>query len=207
MEQKSELIERLKKGLAIMDEYEQQNTRFDKLNNKAEGLGCFAGLVIAIIAWFISFNSFDFHIIINFIISTIIAYFAFLIGSVIFGVTFDKSYSKQPDGMDVIEEQKKDLETKFRRVCGFSIDKYVKYQMHEIIDLLESGEADSFKEAASIIRSTGQHNQILEENRKLKQQLELTEKSLTRELKESKKELKESKRELKDIKSDIWWRD
>ena len=176
MEQRYETIERLRRGINIIETNKKSGFRSGLVGVLSFIIGVIAWIVALIVSW----NLIDLIWILKGIVSFFIACFsAGVVGGIVV-MLFDA-----PDYSSEVEEV-------FRRVCGFPINSYDKKQLYEIIELLESGQAGSFKEATSIVRTMKQHEQLLSQSQKMQQELERQ----TREMKKIKQESKEIKNEL-----------
>ena len=141
-------------------------------------MGVVAFIVVLIISW----NLVDIFWLLKAIISLPIACIS---AGIVAGI-----FTNMFDAPGLSSEEKEE----FHRICGFPIDSYNKKQLYKIIELLESGQADSFKEATNIIRTMTQHEQLLSGNQNMQRQLE-----------RQTKELKKIKQENKEIKSEMEW--
>lgn len=170
-----------------------------KEKNKGGGFITFVSYIFGAFCGYVMFSVMDMNI--------FVSIFGFFIISFIIDVYFTRqSVQKAIQNTMIYQEENVALEEEFKTVCGFPIQKYDKENIHRMIELLESGEADTFKEAANITRSIDQHNKLLEENRMLNERLASTEKSLSKqetEFKKMKKQNKNLKNKMSHFESEI----
>lgn len=198
MENKSELIAKLKKGKAIMDEIKMKE---QMANNELSKGGCtsfFIFLIAGSLIWYLMFYLLN----ISFLISTITTLLISLVIFSYFTVKQSKKDNKQ-HAVHIIQTEIPQLKDSFKRICGFSIDQYEPIQMDQIIELLESGEADTWKEALLIIRTINQHIQLMEENKKLEDKLNETNKTLRKEIKQMEKKTGKLNSKIDDLEDEV----
>ncbi|WP_044339923.1 hypothetical protein [Rossellomorea aquimaris] len=108
--------------------------------------------------------------------------------------------------IEVLEKEIKTLENNFKFVCGFPIHQYSLDTMNRVIKAMRNGEADTLKEALEIDRQDRYHrtqmeaqDRLLNENKKLQQQIIDVETNLTAQNKKLRKENSGLKDEIERI--------